>query len=229
MMGSFTASPTSGPRRALQAYGARSRLFNAVLALGLAWSAAAAAAQKLVLAFGDSLTTGYGLPAAEGFTAQLERALRARGLDVAVRNAGVSGDTSAGGRSRLLWALGEAKPDLVLLELGANDALRGLDPEELRKNLDFMVGELKRRDIPVLLAGMQAPRNLDAAYRDAFAAAFAEVADKHGVPLYPFFLDGVAMDPRLNQPDGIHPNAQGVSVIVERIAPHVIRALESRG
>jgi acyl-CoA thioesterase I len=228
-MGSFTVSPTSGPARAKQAYGARTWLFNAVMALGLACSAAAAAAQKLVLAFGDSLTAGYGLPAAEGFTAQLERALRARGLDVAVRNAGVSGDTSAGGRSRLLWALGEAKPDLVLLELGANDALRGLDPEELRKNLDFMVGELKRRDIPVLLAGMQAPRNLDAAYREAFAAAFAEVAEKHDVPLYPFFLDGVAMEPGLNQADGIHPNAQGVSVIVERIAPHVIRALEKSG
>jgi len=228
-MGSLTVSPTSGPARALQPYGARALLFNAFLALTMALSAAAQAAPKVVLAFGDSLTAGYGLAAPDGFTAQLERALRAKGLDVEVRNAGVSGDTMAGGRSRLAWALGDGKPDLVLLELGANDALRGLDPEQMRKNLDAMLAELKRREIPVLVAGMEAPRNLDAAYRDAFAAAFAELAAKYGAPLYPFFLDGVAMDPKLNQSDGIHPNAAGVAVIVERIVPHVVRALGSGG
>ncbi len=192
-------------------------------------SAAASAAPKVILAFGDSLTAGYGLPTAEGFTAQLERALKARGLDVVVKNAGVSGETTAGGRARLAWTLADEKPDLVLLELGANDALRGLDPEEMRRNLDAMLTELKRREVPVLLAGMQAPRNLGPEYRAAYDNVFIELAEKHDVPLYPFFLDGVAMAPDLNQPDGIHPNAEGVAVIVERIVPHVARALAAAG
>lgn len=189
----------------------------------------ASAASKVILAFGDSLTAGYGLAAADGFTAQLERTLRERGLDVVVKNAGVSGDTTAGGRARLAWALGDEKPDLVLLELGANDALRGLDPEEMRRNLAAMLAELKRRDIPVLLAGMQAPRNLGPEYRNAYDRVFVELADEYDAAFYPFFLDGVAMNRELNQPDGIHPNAQGVAVIVERLAPHVARALAGDG
>lgn len=212
------------------AYGAAAWLFNAALALTILLSGpAAAAASKVVLAFGDSLTAGYGLADEDAFTTQLERALEARGLDVVVQNAGVSGDTTAGGRSRLAWTLGEQAPDLVLLALGANDALRATEPEQTRRNLDAMLGELKRRNIPILLIGMQAPRNLDAEYRAAFDRIFPELAAKHGVPLYPFFLDGVAMDPALNQPDGIHPNARGVSVIVERLAPHVARALAGGG
>lgn len=193
------------------------------------FSAPAAAASKVILAFGDSLTAGFGLPAEDSLPAQLERALRAQGLDVAVQNAGVSGDTTAGGRSRLAWTLGDEPPDLVLLALGANDALRGTDPDETRRNLDAMLTELKRRRVPVLLIGMQAPRNLDAEYRDAFDAVFPDLAAKHGVPLYPFLLDGVAMDPKLNQPDGLHPNAEGVAVIVERLAPYVVRALAKGG
>ena len=192
-------------------------------------SAHALAAPKVILAFGDSLTAGYGLPPAEGFTAQLERALKARGLDVVVKNAGVSGETTAGGRARLAWTLGGDRPDLVLLELGANDALRGLDPEEMRRNLDAMLTELKRRSLPVLLAGMQAPRNLGPEYREAYDKVFADLAEKHDVPLYPFFLDGVAMNPELNQPDGIHPNAKGVAVMVERMAPYVERVLAGEG
>jgi acyl-CoA thioesterase-1 len=192
-------------------------------------SAQAVAAPKAILAFGDSLTAGYGLTAAEGFTAQLARALQARGLDVIVKNAGVSGETTAGGRARLAWTLGDDRPALVLLALGANDALRGLEPEEMRRNLDAMLSELKRRSIPVLLIGMQAPRNLGPEYRAAYDKVFGELASKHETPLYPFFLDGVAMNPELNQPDGIHPNAKGVAVIVERLAPYVARALAGEG
>jgi acyl-CoA thioesterase-1 len=210
-------------------YGAAAWLFNAALALTMLLSAQAAAAPKVILAFGDSLTAGYGLPPAEGFAAQLERVLKARGLDVVVKNAGVSGETTAGGRARLAWTLGDDRPDLVLLELGANDALRGLDPEEMRRNLDAMLVELKRRNLPVLLAGMQAPRNLGPEYREAYDKVFVELAEEHDAPLYPFFLDGVATNPDLNQPDGIHPNAKGVAVIVERMAPHVERALAGEG
>lgn len=228
-MGSFTVPPTSGPGRARVAYGVTRGLFNALFAAALLWGGAAAAASKTVLAFGDSLTAGYGLAAADGFTAQLERALEAKGLDVAVKNAGVSGDTTAAGRSRLAWALGDGRPDLVLLALGANDALRGLDPEQMRANLDAMLTELKTRGLEVLLIGMQAPRNLDAEYRAAYDRVFVELAEEHDVPLYPFFLDGVAMKPELNQPDGIHPNAQGVAVIVERLAPFVVKALTDGG
>ena len=228
-MGSSTVSPTSSCPRVSKPYGAATWLFNAALAVAMLLAAPAAAAERLILAFGDSLTAGYGLPEAEGFTAQLERALRARGLEVRVKNAGVSGDTTAGGRARLAWTLGDEKPDLVLLELGANDALRGLDPEQMRRNLDAMLAELKRRELPVVLAGMQAPRNLGPEYREAYDRVFGELAEKYEAPLYPFFLDGVAMDPSLNQPDGLHPNAEGVAVIVERLAPLIERTLASGG
>lgn len=183
---------------------------------------------KLVLAFGDSLTAGYGLPHGEGFVRQLEETLKAQGLNVRVHNAGVSGDTTSGGRNRLAWVLSslKQKPDLVILELGANDALRGVDPRITRANLDAMLTELKNRDHKVLLAGMYAPRGLGANYYKSFDSIYPELAKKHSVPLYPFFLEGVATVPTLNQRDGIHPNKAGVAEIVKRITPHVRRALK---
>ncbi len=186
----------------------------------------AAAAPARLMAYGDSLTHGYGLPAGETFPEQLEAALRDAGLDVTVINAGNSGETSAGGRARLDWALADA-PDAVILELGANDGLRGLDPAATYDNLDAMLTRLTSEGLPVLLAGMLAPPNLGREYGEDFNALYPRLAEKHGVPLYPFFLDGVALVPELNQADGIHPNAAGVAVIVKRIAPHVIRLLEN--
>lgn len=176
--------------------------------------------RKRLLVLGDSLAAGYGLAAEEAFPAQLEKALRRAGHDVTVINAGVSGDTTAGGLSRLDWALAD-QPDLVLVELGGNDALRGLPPEETRANLDAILLQLGKSGAKVLLAGMQAPRNLGAQYTTAFNRVYPQLAKQHQVALYPFFLDGVAMDPSLNQADGIHPNARGVAVIVERILPVV--------
>jgi acyl-CoA thioesterase-1 len=202
------------------------------LALPLALVAACAAALPTAAAplrlmvFGDSLTHGYGLPAGETFPEQLEAALRADGLDVMVINAGNSGDTTAGGRARLDWALADA-PDAVILELGANDGLRGLDPAATYDNLDAILAKLAEDDLPVLLAGMLAPPNLGREYTDAFNAVYPRLAKEHKVPLYPFFLDGVAMEPALNQADGIHPNAEGVAEIVQRIKPHVTRLLEA--
>lgn len=185
------------------------------------------AADKVVLGFGDSLMAGYGVGPADSVPARLEQALRRQGHAVKVHNAGVSGDTSAGGLARLDWVLHSlpAKPDLVILELGANDALRGLDPNVTRANLDAMLKLLTARKIPVLLAGMYAPRNLGRDYIGRFDSIYPELARRYDVPLYPFFLDGVALNPSLNQPDRIHPNPKGVAIIVERIAPHVVRAL----
>ena len=186
---------------------------------------AARAAEKRLLALGDSLTAGYGLPQAHGFTAKLEAALRARGVAVTVINAGVSGDTMAGGLARLDWALAD-KPTHALVELGANDMLRGLDPGQARRNLDQILTRLKAEKIPVLVAGMLASRTLGAAYQSAFDAMYPELAQRHGAALYPFFLDGVATDPALNQNDGLHPNARGVDLIVERILPSVMTLLD---
>ncbi len=178
-----------------------------------------------ILALGDSLTAGFGLAAADSFPVQLENALRARGLSVKVLNAGVSGDTTAGGLARLDWALGE-RPDLVIVALGANDSLRGVDPAVTRANLAAILKKLKERDLPVLLAGTYAPPNLGRAYERAFNRIYPELADEYEVPLYPFFLEGVATYPSLNQADGIHPNAEGVAVIVKGIAPYVTRLIE---
>lgn len=178
-----------------------------------------------ILAFGDSLVHGYGLPADDSFPEQLETALRRLGHRVRVINAGNSGDTTAGGLSRLDWALRD-RPDAVILELGANDGLRGIAPGETYANLDAMLGRLRAEDVPVLMVGMLAPRNLGPDYAAEFDAVFPRLADQHGVALYPFFLDGVALNPALNQDDGIHPNAAGVAVIVERITPAVVRLLE---
>jgi acyl-CoA thioesterase-1 len=184
----------------------------------------AAARMPEVLAFGDSLTAGLGLPADEAFPALLEARLHADGLAVRVINAGVSGDTTAGGLARLDWALA-ARPDLVLLALGANDALRGTDPATVRANLDKMIGRIQATGAKVLLIGMLAPSNWGTDYARNFDRIYPELAKAHDVPLYPFFLEGVAMDPHLNQPDGLHPNARGVAVIVDRIAPLVARLL----
>lgn len=201
----------------------------ALLAFALLSAPAAPAAAEPVrlMAFGDSLTHGYGLAAGETFPEQLEAALRADGLDVTVINAGNSGDTTAGGRARLDWALAD-DPDAVIVELGANDGLRGLDPGATYDNLDAILTRLTAEGLPVLLAGMLAPPNLGREYGDAFNAVYPRLAKKHEVPLYPFFLDGVAMDPSLNQADGIHPNAEGVAAIVARIKPHVVRLLEAK-
>ena len=191
-------------------------------------AAPAAAAEMRVVALGDSLTAGYGLPAADGFVAQLQAALDARGLDVRIVDAGVSGDTTAGGIARLDWILADGA-DAVIVELGANDALRGIDPASSRSNLDAILGALGERGNPVLLAGMAAPRNLGAEYVVAFDGMYPELADTHGAIFYPFFLESVAEVPSLNQADGIHPNAEGVAVIVERILPYVLRLLDRAG
>src|SRR5882724_10281209 len=177
---------------------------------------AARGAPVAILAFGDSLTAGYGLAEAEGFPAQLQAALAGKGIAARVIDGGVSGDTSAGGLARLDWSLAD-KPDLVILELGANDALRGLDPAATRANLDAMLQRLRAAGVPVLLAGMRAPPNLGRDFAAAFDRIYPELAAKYGVPLYPFFLDGVAADARLTQADGLHPNPAGVEVIVERL------------
>lgn len=185
-------------------------------ALFLLVSPAHAQRPKLILAFGDSLTAGYGLRPAESFPAQLQAALRRGGVPARVHNGGVSGDTTAAGRARLGWVLNslKAKPDLVILELGGNDMLRGLKPAQTRANLEAMIVELKRRRIKVLLAGMLAAPNLGAPYRRAFDPIYPQLARKHGTGLYPFFMRGVAGNRRLLLRDGIHPTAQGVSVIV---------------
>ena len=197
-----------------------------VLALStVALPTGAAAGNTLrLLAFGDSLTAGFGLPKNLSFTAQLERALEKEGLDVTVIDAGVSGDTSAGGLARLDWTLAgipHGGPDAVIVELGANDALRGIDPRVTYDNLDAILSELGRRGLPVLLAGMRSPPNMGAEYAAAFNDIYARLAEKHEVALYPFFLEGIAADPKLNQADGIHPNALGVAEIVKRMSPAV--------
>lgn len=184
----------------------------------------AAAATQTVLALGDSLTAGLGLEAVDAFPARLEAALRAKGLDVAVINAGVSGDTVAQGAARLDWALTD-EVDAVIVELGANDALRGLDPAQAGQALDDIVTRLAARQLPVLVAGMRSPPNLGPDYAKAFEGMYAKLQGRPGVLVYPFFLDGVAADPKLNQQDGLHPTAAGVDVIVARMLPEVEKLL----
>lgn len=173
-----------------------------------------------LLVLGDSLSAGYGLPAEDAFPAQLEAALKSTGYNVDVINAGVSGDTSAGGLSRLSWSLAD-NPELVIVELGGNDALRGLPPEETLANLDEILARLVKRKVSVILAGMKAPRNMGSEYAGKFDRIYPHLAEKHGIALYPFFLDGVALNPALNLPDGIHPNTEGVGIIVNKILPVV--------
>ncbi|POR45969.1 arylesterase [Bosea psychrotolerans] len=178
---------------------------------------------KLV-AFGDSLSAGYGLPASAAFPAVLEQALREKGVQVEISNAGVSGDTASGGLERLDWSVPDGT-DAVILELGANDALRGIDPAITEKALDAIITRLKARNIAVLLAGIYAPRNLGTEYTSRFDALFPRLAQAHGLVLYPFFLDGIAGDRALNQADLLHPTPEGVRVIVQRILPTVERFL----
>ncbi|MEX0758248.1 MAG: arylesterase [Tistlia sp.] len=195
-----------------------------LLLLGVRPASAAEDPVRL-MAFGDSLIHGYGLPAGETFPDQLEAALRDEGHGVEVINAGSSGDTSAAGRARLVWNLSE-EPDAVILLLGANDGLRGLEPAETRRNLEAMLATLAAEEIPVLLAGMLAPPNLGAEYGTEFKAVYRELAEAHDVVFYPFFLEGVAAEPALNQDDGMHPNAAGVATIVDSILPKVHELLE---
>lgn len=186
----------------------------------------AAAAQPLtVLGFGDSLMAGYGLQPSDAFPVKLEAALKAKGHDVKVINAGVAGDTALDGASRLDWALSE-DVDAVIVEFGANDALRGLPVPQAEQALDQLLGKLSEKKLPVLLAGMRAPPNLGPDYQKAFDGMYARLAEKHGTLLYPFFLDGVAAEVTLNQADGMHPNPAGVDVIVSRILPSVERLLD---
>lgn len=188
---------------------------------------AAATPDRVILALGDSLTAGYLLPANAGFTAQLERALRAKGHRVRVHNAGVSGDTSQQGLARLGWVLGslKQKPALAIVELGANDMLRGVDPAFTRRNLDAILTQLRAQGIPVVLAGMMSGPNLGIQFVDSFNSIYPELAKKHGAARYPFFLKGVAFNRPYLLPDGLHPNAAGVGIIVRNILPTVEAAL----
>ncbi|GIL01498.1 MAG: arylesterase [Alphaproteobacteria bacterium] len=198
-------------------------LLAVALAGGLS-AGPAMARQLTIVALGDSLVAGYGLADSQAFPARLQQALRARGHDVTVVNAGVSGDTSAGGLERLDWSVPEGA-DAVIVELGANDALRGLSPQATRRNIAAIVGRLKARGIAVLLAGMLAPPNMGADYADAFNAVFPDIARDHDVPLYPFFLDGVAANAELVQADGMHPTAAGIDEIVSRFLPSAERLI----
>ncbi|TCK23811.1 acyl-CoA thioesterase-1 [Ancylobacter aquaticus] len=173
-----------------------------------------------IVAFGDSLTAGYGLAASQAFPVRLQAALAAKGHEVVIENAGVSGDTTSAGLARLDWSIPETA-DGVILELGANDALRGLDPAIPERSLDAILARLKERGIPVLMAGMRAPPNLGAAYQKRFDGIYERLAQKYDVALYPFFLDGVAGNKTMNLPDGVHPTAAGVDIIVARMLPAV--------
>lgn len=173
-----------------------------------------------IVGFGDSLMAGYQLPQNESYTAQLEKALKAKGIDVAVTNAGVSGDTTSAGLARLDWSIPDGT-DGVILELGANDALRGVSPDQTEKNLDAMLARLQERKIPVVLAGMLAPPNLGSDYQERFNGMYKRLAQKYSVPLYPFFLEGVVTQSSLQLEDGMHPNAKGISVMVERSLPTI--------
>lgn len=200
------------------------------MALGLLFAVLAAASPLhaktiQIVVLGDSLAAGYRLAPEEAFPVQLEAALKARGHDVAIVNAGVSGDTATGGLARLSWAV-PTGTDAVILELGANDALRGIQPEKTYAALARIVAELKRRHIDVLITGMRAPPNMGEEYVQVFNRIYPFLAEYHKLPLYPFFLEGVAAKPELNQGDGIHPTARGISIIVERITPFVEELIE---
>lgn len=191
----------------------------------LAAASPVAARTIRLVVLGDSLTAGLGLPPGKAFPDRLQAALRARGLDVDVLNAGVSGDTAADGLGRYDWAV-PANADALIVELGANDMLRGLEPEATKKALSAILDKARAARLPTLIAGMRAAPNLGAEYDRAFDAIYPALAKGHDVALYPFFLDGVAGDPKLNQADGMHPTAEGVDAIVERIAPSVEEILK---
>ena len=221
-------------RHVSKRYAVLSKFFKSLGFIVLVWVMVLSAANNgnaasltRILVLGDSLSAGYGLLAGEAFPVKLGIKLRAAGHDVKMLNGGVSGDTSAGGRARLNWALAD-KPRFAIIELGANDGLRGLDSEAMRENLDDIIVRLKAAKIGVLLTGMRAPPNIGPDYGRAFNRVFPDLAQKHDVLLYPFFLDGVAAISSLNQRDGIHPNPRGVAVIVDRIMPFVVRLLKGK-
>ncbi|HEY4982930.1 MAG TPA: arylesterase [Pseudolabrys sp.] len=207
-------------------------LVTFVCALAATGGSAATDQPVKIVVLGDSLSAGFGLPGEAAFPARLAVALRAKGIAASVANAGVSGDTASGGLGRLDWSVPDGT-EAVILELGANDALRGLDPNLTKAALDTTLRKLKDRHIAVLLAGMRAPRNMGPDYARAFDAIYPALASTHSVVFYPFFLDGVATDSKFNQGDGLHPNAAGVDVIVARILPQVeeliARARAARG
>ncbi len=173
-----------------------------------------------IVAFGDSLTAGFGLKPRYAFPAQLQKALKARGHNVVVANAGVSGDTTAAGLERLAWAVPDGT-DAIIVEFGGNDALRGIDPKVTRANLEKIISSLKQRNMPILLAGIRAPANWGEDYSKAFDAIFPDLAQEHGLVFYPFFLEGVVLNPKLNLNDGLHPSSKGIAEIVKRIVPSV--------
>ena len=225
MVSTMKSCVRAGLSAAHRSYGKKARLvqlFAVAAGCVLAWSAAAQPAERpvKVVALGDSLTAGYQLQASEAFPAQLEKALKAKGLKVEIANAGVSGDTASGGLARLDWSVPDGT-DAVIVELGANDMLRGIDPKVTRAALEQIVIRLKQRGIEVLLCGMLAARNFGPDYATTFDAIYPELAAAHGVVFYPFFLDGIAADAKLNQRDGIHPTAAGIEAIVTGILPKV--------
>lgn len=203
-------------------------LLSIVLLLIMAGAGRALAAPVKILALGTSLTQGYGLPPGTEFSVQLQAALKRAGIDAVVTNAGVSGDTSAGGLARLDWSLAD-RPDVAIVELGSNDMLRGLPPEQTEKNLRAILSRLKTAKVKVLLTGMKAQRNLGPDYVRVFDGIYPRLAKEQGVLSYPFILDGVALNPKLNQADGMHPNPAGVKVIVARILPLVKKLAQESG
>ncbi len=213
----------------LKAYGKSQLTFNIfslVLVILFTNTSFSMAEIKKIVALGDSLTAGYGLPQGEAFPVQLQAALAEKGHEVRIENAGVSGDTSTGGLQRLDWAIAGGA-DAVILELGANDALRGIEPSVTKQNLDEILKRLKEKNIPVFLTGMRAPPNMGVDYQTEFDGIFPDLAEKHSVAFYPFFLDGVAAMPELNQEDAIHPNREGVALIVEKMLPSLIEFLKN--
>ncbi|MBS0524600.1 MAG: arylesterase [Proteobacteria bacterium] len=189
------------------------------------WGPANAQSPVKIAVLGDSLAAGYGIRPEQAFPVRLEAALKAQGRNVTVLNQGVSGDTTAGGLDRLDWMLAD-RPDIVLVELGGNDALRGIDPAATEKNLAAIVEKLQAAHVTVWLAGMMAPRNLGSDYVTAFDGLYKRIADKYKVPLYPFILDGVAQDPALNQADGLHPNPRGAQIVADKLLPFVTKNLD---
>lgn len=201
----------------------KAALFHFIVIFVSAWSFSAHSAEDRplqIVGFGDSLMAGYQLASTEGYTAQLEAALKARGIDVAITNAGVSGDTSSAGLARAEWSVPDGT-DGVILELGANDALRGVAPEQTEKNLEAIISGFQKRSIPILLVGIITPPNMGDDFAKRFNAIFPRLAEKYGLPLYPFFLDGVVTDDSLKLDDRMHPNTKGVAVMVEKSLPAV--------
>ncbi|OEU74933.1 MAG: arylesterase [Desulfuromonadales bacterium C00003093] len=199
-------------------------LFSLLSCCGNLFAAPPAGKEMCIVVLGDSLTAGYGLAMPTAFPARLQAALQRRGQQLRVVNAGISGDTSMGGLARLDWALAD-RPDLMIVALGANDALRGLDPAQTRQNINSILSRLQKNGVKALLAGMKAPRNLGEDYYTRFDRIYPQLARQHNVPFYPFFLDGVAGNPGLNQTDGIHPTAAGVEIMVQGILPLVEETL----